>query len=128
MREAGIETQIQNLEWAQWLEQVFKSKDYDLTIVSHTEPMDIGIYARDDYYFNYDGPEMRSLMEQLQAEANPEARSALLRQAQERIAADHVNAYLFQLAKTGVADARIEGLWENAPTQANDLTAVRWTD
>ena len=30
-----------------------QGKDYDLTIVSHTEPMDIGIYARDDYYFNY---------------------------------------------------------------------------
>ena len=69
-----------------------------------------------------------SSMDQLAAEANPEARSALLRQAQEMIARDDVNAYLFQLAKTGVADARIEGLWENAPTQANDLTAVRWTE
>jgi peptide/nickel transport system substrate-binding protein len=67
-------------------------------------------------------------MDQLAAEANPEARSALLRQAQQMIAADDVNSYLFQLAKTGVADARIEGLWENAPTQANDLTGVRWTE
>jgi peptide/nickel transport system substrate-binding protein len=38
-----------------------------------------------------------------------------------------VNAYLFQLAKTGVAKAGIEGLWANSPTQANDLTGVRWT-
>ena len=38
--------QIVNVEWAQWLEQVFKNKDYDLTIVTHTEPMDIDIYAR----------------------------------------------------------------------------------
>ena len=45
LREVGIETEISNLEWAQWLEQVFKGKDYDLTIVSHTEPMDINIYA-----------------------------------------------------------------------------------
>ena len=45
LREVGIETKIENLEWAQWLEQVFKGKDYDLTIVSHTEPMDIGIYG-----------------------------------------------------------------------------------
>ena len=44
LREVGIRTKIENLEWAQWLEQVFKGKDYDLTIVSHTEPMDIGIY------------------------------------------------------------------------------------
>ncbi|MEL7183732.1 MAG: ABC transporter substrate-binding protein, partial [Pseudomonadota bacterium] len=60
-------------------------------------------------------------------ETDPAMRSQLLRDAQETIAADYVNGFLFQLAKTGVADARIEGLWENAPTQANDLTGVRWT-
>ena len=128
LRAAGIETEIQNLEWAQWLEQVFTGHDFDLTIVSHTEPMDINIYARPDYYFGYDSPEFRSLMAQLDATSNDQQRQSLLRQAQEMIAADHVNAYLFQLAKTGVADARIEGLWENAPTQANDLTGVRWTE
>ncbi|MEO9703913.1 MAG: ABC transporter substrate-binding protein, partial [Nitratireductor sp.] len=57
LREVGIELEIIPVEWAQWLEQVFKAKDYDLTIVSHTEPNDIGIYARDDYYFQYDNPE-----------------------------------------------------------------------
>jgi peptide/nickel transport system substrate-binding protein len=56
----GIETEIENLEWAQWLEQVFRGKDFDLTIVSHTEPMDINIYARPDYYFQYDDPTSRS--------------------------------------------------------------------
>ena len=128
LREVGIETRIENVEWAQWLEQVFNGQDYDLTIVSHTEPADIEIYARSDYYFGYDNPEMRSVMDQLAATTNGEQRSALLRQAQEIVARDHVNAFLFQLAKTGVADARIEGLWENAPTQATDLTGVRWTE
>ena len=46
LREVGIQTEITNLEWAQWLEEVFKGKDYGLTIVSHTEPMDIGIYDK----------------------------------------------------------------------------------
>jgi peptide/nickel transport system substrate-binding protein len=39
-----------------------------------------------------------------------------------------VNAFLFQLPKTGVADARIRGLWANSPTQANDMTAVYWAE
>ena len=46
----------------------------------------------------------------------------------DRIAGDYVNGYLFQLARTGVSNARINGLWENAPTQANDLTGVSWSD
>ncbi|WGH77734.1 ABC transporter substrate-binding protein [Jannaschia ovalis] len=128
LREVGIATEIQNLEWAQWLEQVFRGKDFDLTIVSHTEPADINIYARPDYYFQYDNPAFQALMDELAVTTNAEQRSALLRQAQETIAEDYVNAYLFQLAKTGVANAAIEGLWENSPTQANDLTAVRWTE
>jgi peptide/nickel transport system substrate-binding protein len=127
LRELGIETEIQNVEWAQWLEQVFGAKEFDLTIVSHTEPADINIYARPDYYFGYDDPEFRTLMDDIAATADPAQRSELLKAAQRKIADDNVNAFLFQLAKTGVADARIEGLWENAPTQANDLTGVRWT-
>jgi peptide/nickel transport system substrate-binding protein len=127
LRAVGIETQIENLEWAQWLEQVFRGKDFDLTIVSHTEPMDINIYARPDYYFQYDNPVFQEIMAELDVTTDAATRSALLKQAQEIIAQDYVNAYLFQLAKTGVANAKIEGLWANSPTQANDLTGVRWT-
>jgi peptide/nickel transport system substrate-binding protein len=128
LREVGIETDIENIEWAQWLEQVFRGKDFDLTIISHTEPMDIGIYARPDYYFQYANPALNEVMAKLDVSTDAAERSALLKQAQEIIAKDYVNAYLFQLAKTGVANAKIEGLWENSPTQANDLTAVRWTE
>ena len=127
LREVGIQTEITNLEWAQWLEQVFRGRDFDLTIVSHTEPMDIGIYARPDYYFHYARPEFVSLNETLATTSDPAARAALMVQMQEMIAGDYVNGFLFQLAKTGVANAKIEGLWENSPTQANDLTGVRWT-
>ena len=124
----GIQGQITNMEWAQWLEQVYKNADYDLTIISHVEPMDIGIYGRDKYYFNYQSPAFREVMAKLDAATDPAERSALLKQAQELIADDYVNAYLFQLAKTGVAKAEIEGLWENAPMPANDLTGVRWKE
>lgn len=128
LKAAGIGTEITNMEWAQWLETVFKGGDFDLTVISHTEPMDIDIYARPDYYFHYAKPEFVALMDQLKATVEAAERSALLKQAQEMIAKDYVNAYLFQLAKTGVADARIEGLWENAPNQSNDLTKVRWVE
>ncbi|PCD78166.1 ABC transporter substrate-binding protein [Pseudothioclava arenosa] len=124
----GIQTEITNLEWAGWLETVFKGHDFDLTIVSHTEPMDIGIYARPDYYFGYQNEAFNAVMEQLETTSEAGERSALLKQAQEILAKDYANGFLFQLAKTGVANAKIEGLWANAPTQANDLTGVKWLD
>jgi len=67
-------------------------------------------------------------MERLNATTDTEGRYALMREAQEIISRDAVNGYLFQLAKTGVWDARLKGLWENAPVQANDLTGVYWDE
>ncbi|SMR70804.1 peptide/nickel transport system substrate-binding protein [Aliiroseovarius halocynthiae] len=128
LRDVGINTEISNLEWAQWIEQVFKGKDFDLTIVSHTEPADINIYARPDYYFQYDRGEFQELNDILSVTSDPAQRAILLAEMQQIIAEDYVNGYLFQLAKTGVANAKINGLWENAPTQANDLTGVSWSE
>ena len=126
LAEVGIKAEITNVEWAQWLEVAFKGKDFGLTIVSHTEPMDIGIYANPDYYFQYDNPDFQALITKLNATTDPAMRSDMLKTAQETISNDYVNGYLFQLAALSVAKANIKGLWTNAPTQANDLTAVSW--
>ncbi len=128
LAEVGIKAEITNVEWAQWLETVFKGKNYGLTIVSHTEPMDIGIYARPEYYFQYDNPAFQELMGTLNATTDTGQRTALMQDAQKMIAGDYVNGYLFQLAKLSVAKAGVQGLWENAPTAAIDLGAISWVD
>ncbi|HAT86869.1 MAG TPA: hypothetical protein DCS30_13555 [Rhizobiales bacterium] len=128
LKKIGIELEIISVDWGQWLKQVFKGKDFDLTIVSHTEPMDIGIYARDDYYFNYKDANFKALIKELNATSDETKRNELMQKAQEKLNADAVNGYLFQLAKTGVWNAKIKGLWANSPVQANDLTDVEWMD
>jgi len=123
----GIAVEIVPVEWAQWLKEVFKGEhDFDFTIVSHTEPLDIGIYARDDYYFGYHSDAFNAVLDKLKGEADEAARKALYGEAQKIIAEDAVNAYLFQLARTGVQKKGLKGLWVNAPVQANDVTGVRW--
>ncbi|SEW43573.1 peptide/nickel transport system substrate-binding protein [Cognatiyoonia koreensis] len=128
LREVGIETEITNLEWAQWIEEVFTNKDFGLSIVSHTEPMDIGIYANPDYYFQYDNPDFQALMDKLNATTDPDMRSEMLAEAQTIISEDYVNGYLFELAVATVAKAGIDGLWLNQPTAAVDLTGVSWAE
>jgi peptide/nickel transport system substrate-binding protein len=122
----GIKLEIVPVEWAQWLDQVFKKTDYDLTIVSHTEPMDIGIYARETYYFNYKNPEFQKVIAELDATADTQTRYKLMAEAQRIISDDCVNGFMFQLAKHGVWNKDVMGLWENSPVQANDLTEVYW--
>ncbi|HAO2892142.1 TPA: ABC transporter substrate-binding protein, partial [Escherichia coli] len=123
LREIGIEAEIIPVEWAQWLEQVFKGRDYDMTIVSHTEPNDLNIFARDNYYFNYTSAAFREVIKQIEATSDTTKRTELYQQAQKILAADAPVAFLFQLPKTGIWDAKVEGLWENGPIPANDLTA-----
>ena len=128
LREVGIDAQISNLEWAQWLEEVFRGKDFGLSIVSHTEPMDIGIYANPDYYFQYDNPAFQALMDDLNKATKPSERAALVAQAQTIISEDYVNGYLFELAYPTIAKAGLQGMWENQPTAAVDLTGLSWTN
>ncbi|WP_375206063.1 ABC transporter substrate-binding protein [Hyphococcus sp.] len=118
----GVEVEIRNIEWAQWLDQVFANKNYDLTIVSHTEPMDIDIYARDDYYFQYHSDAFNKVIAVLLGETNPARRDALLREAQEIIAEDAVNVFIASSPKIAVWSKDVTGVWANAPVQANDLT------
>lgn len=126
LKAVGIDTEVTNMEWAQWLDQVFKRHDFDLTIVSHVEANDIDIYARPDYYFGYNNPAFQALMQKLQQTSDTAARSALLKEAQTMIAKDYVNGFLFQLAKTGVANAHLQGEWLNSPTPANVLADMSW--
>jgi len=124
----GIKAQIVPIEWAQWLEQVFKQSDFDMTIISHTEPMDLDIYARAKYYFNYSSDGYKSLYRGYLDTLDPALQKELLDKLQRKLSDDEPNVFLFALAKIGVWNAKIQGLWKNSPTQANDVTEVSWSD
>jgi ABC-type dipeptide/oligopeptide/nickel transport system permease component/ABC-type transport system substrate-binding protein len=106
----GIRVSIENLEWAQWLDQVFTRHDFDMSIVSHAEPMDYDIYARDDYYFGYSNPRFKALMADLEDSIDAGRRRELLGLIQRQLAEDAVNGFLFQYPELDVADAHLQGL------------------
>ena len=126
--EVGIKLELINMEWAQWLEDVLTNKDFDLSIVSHVEPFDIGIYADPNYYFGYDNPEVQALNEQLNASIDDGERKTLAQEIETIIAKDAVNGYLFELAQTGVWNARLAGMWQNAPIEGVVLRDIHWVD
>ena len=128
LRKIGIDLEIVPEEWGPWVKNTFKGKDFDMTIVSHTEPQDINIYAKPDYYFQYDSKPFQDVMTKLNGTVETNARYDLMRQAQNIISEDAVNGYLFQLAKAGIWNAKLQGMWENSPVQANDLTGVSWKE
>jgi len=126
LADVGITAKIENVEWAQWLSNVYKGKAYDLTIISHVEPLDIGIYAKPGYYFNYDNADFNAIIARLNTAPDIETYKKALVDAQHKLADDCVNAFLYQLPNLVVADVKLQGVWKNAPIFANDLGALSW--
>jgi len=126
LAQIGINAAIEPLEFPQWLERVFRGKDYDLSVIAHTEPLDIDIYARDDYYFQYKNPEFKALMAKIAVTLPDAERNALYGEAQRMLARDAVNGFLFILPKITVTAANLEGMWTDWPLPITPLAEVRW--
>ena len=126
LAKVGIHAKIENVEWAQWLSGVYGQKAYDLTIISHVEPLDFGNFARPGYYWNYESAEFNTLWARVQATIDPAERSRLMAEAQTLVARDAVAAYLYQPTWITIANARLKGLWKDMPLFANDLAAMSW--
>jgi peptide/nickel transport system substrate-binding protein len=122
----GVKLSITQLQWPQWLAEVFKERNYDLTIVAHTEANDLDRYARNGYYWGYDSPDFKAKWREVVSATDFARRDQLLQEAQRIISRDAVNGFLFQLAKIGVWKKDLVGLWENSPTPQLDLTGVHW--
>jgi peptide/nickel transport system substrate-binding protein len=127
--EIGVTMNIVPTEFpAKWISEVYKAGDYDMTIVAHAEPMDIGIYARDGYYFHYKNPAFNKVVSDAEHTTDDAARNKLYGEAQRILANDVPALYLYVLPKLGVWNAKLEGLWKNEPIPSNDLTEVHWND
>ena len=122
----GMKVAISQLQWPQWLAEVFKERNYDLTVVAHTEANDLDRYARDGYYWGYDSAAFKAKWREVVAATDFAKRDALLKEAQTIIAKDAVNGFLYQLAKIGVWKKELVGMWENDPSPSADFSGVHW--
>lgn len=122
----GIKARLQNVEWAQWLSGTFGAKNYDLTIISHVEPFDLGNFAKPDYYWNYQSAKFNDLFNRYKNAPREADRKKLVGDIQKLIADDCVHAFLYQPQWVSVADRNVRGLWKDMPIFVNDLSAVSW--
>lgn len=126
LRDIGVTATIEPVEWPQWLERVFRNKDFDLTVISHVEPMDLNIYARDNYYFGYASPAFKAAFQATKIARSGAERKTAFEAAQRQIAADQVNVFLFMMPKVTVAKKGLSGMWEHWPLPANPLAELKW--
>jgi peptide/nickel transport system substrate-binding protein len=99
LAKVGITAKIENVEWAQWLSQVFAPNgphNFDMTIVSHVEPFDLVKLTEADYYLGYNNEKFNALYKQITATPKEADRARLLGDAQKMLASDAVAVFMFQ--------------------------------
>jgi ABC-type transport system substrate-binding protein/ABC-type dipeptide/oligopeptide/nickel transport system permease component len=126
LAQAGIRVHIENLEWAQWLDQVYSRHDFDMSIVGHAEPLDYDIYARENYYFGYANADFNALIAKLDDTVDERKRRELLQSIQLKLAEDAVNGFLFQYPRLDVWNKHLVGVGFDNVLGTIDVSAARY--
>jgi peptide/nickel transport system substrate-binding protein len=129
LAKVGITAKIENVEWAQWLSQVFAGNgphNFDLTIVSHVEPFDLVKLTENDYYLGYNSAAFNDLYKQIMATPAEADRAKLLGDAQRMLATDAVAGFLFQPEWITIANKKLKGVWKEVPQFENDFSGWSW--
>ena len=124
LAEVGIDVDLSVVEWGTWIERIFRGGDYDMTIIGHSEPRDINVYANPDYYYKYDNPEIAELLAQAEAAVSEADQVAAYQQIARIIAEDAVNVWVFSPPSLWGAQNDVYGFWSSQPTPAVDMTEV----
>src|ERR1700746_456400 len=97
LAKVGIVAKIENVEWAQWLSQVFTGPhNYDLTIVSHVEPFDLVKMTERHYYLGYKSDAFNAFYKSIMTTPAEAERAKLLGDAQRMLATDAGAGFLLQ--------------------------------
>lgn len=121
----GIHLTTRELSWPQWLDGPFRG-DFDVTIINHVEPLDYPIYTRPDYYFGYDSPQFRDLVNRHRSSQSPREQHVLFQQIQRHLAEDAVNAWLVSPHISTVVRKGLKGVWMHYPIFAHDVGSMYW--
>lgn len=124
----GFSVELEQIDWREWMERVFNQHDYALTLILHVEPMDINIYARDDYYFNYDNERFKEIWSNVLQARTEESFHHHLGEAQRQLADDAVNVFLFMRPERNFMHHHLQGIWENSFIPSFVLEDLYWAD
>lgn len=129
LAEAGIDAKVEMVEWGFWIDEVYKQRNYDMTIIAHTSPNDMGNFARGpEYFYGYQNDDFDALWEKIETETDADARNELLREGQEFLADEAVHVFLFQLPKLSVMRTGLEGFWKSSPVLFQPLAEIHWSE
>lgn len=125
LKKIGLNAKIEQQEFpAVWLDKTYTKGNYTLSVIAHVEPKDLLNLVRGDYYFGYDDSRIAELRESADTAGDEEWVKLTKELVRKVFIEDAAANTLFLMAGITVMAADIEGMPENTPTTALDLTKV----
>lgn len=132
LSKVGIKVTIEPVEWAVWLERIYKGRDYEATIIGFDgklNPYDIlNKYLSDspNNLFNYNSPEFDKALKATVTEVDAAKRTELFKQAQTTLAKEAAAVYIMDPYLNVALKPKLGG-YKQYPLYVQDLSIVYWT-
>jgi peptide/nickel transport system substrate-binding protein len=126
LAKVGVRVKIEQIEWGQWLSQVWREANYDMSIIGHAEPWDINNYANPKYYYRWDNPEFQKLFKESEVTLDDKKRRDLYVKMQKMLADEAPAVWLYMHPRLAVTKKGLSGIWKDLPISAFDLSEVAW--
>jgi peptide/nickel transport system substrate-binding protein len=126
LAKVGVRVRIEQIEWGQWLAQVWREANYDMSIIGHAEPWDINNYANPRYYFRWDNAEFQRLFAESERTVDDTKRRDLYAQMQKMLVEEAPAVWLYMHPRLVVTKKGVTGIWKDLPIPALDLSEVAW--
>jgi peptide/nickel transport system substrate-binding protein len=126
LAKVGVRVKLEQIEWGQWLDRIYKNADYDMTIIGHAEAWDAGNYANPKYYFRYESAKFQGVFAESERTLDDKKRKELYGQLQKIMVDEAPVVWLYVYPRLVAAKKGVTGIWKDLPTPSMDLSEVGW--
>ena len=129
----GVTVNIQNVEWAVWLSDVYTGRNYDLTVTGHTGRLDpYTLLARynsesPENYMNYSNDRVNELLDNVQVELDEATRDDMYGEIQDILAEEVPGFYIQSPIGLRVTKDSVSGI-ETYPIDIIELKDITITE
>ncbi|KQO64658.1 ABC transporter substrate-binding protein [Curtobacterium sp. Leaf261] len=127
LAKVGITLRVKRVDFTTWLDQVFTKKDFELSMVNHTEARDFGNWANPEYYFGYDNPTVQQLYADSLATTDADQKAADLAKAAKIVSEDAAGEWLYTASTITAVRGGVTGFPTNSTTTRLNLANLAVT-
>jgi len=105
----GVTVTINTITADEWYTKVYQKHDFQATMQEHVNDRDVVWYGDPSFYWGYDNPQVTAWINQAEQAKTTEEQTALLKQANRRIAEDAASDWLYLYPQIVVASSKLSG-------------------